>query len=407
MIEEKTLETILDIGKAMIESGAETHRVEDSLYRLCSAYGFEKSNIWVVPTNIQATAESAGSGSMTQIRHIRSSSVDFGMLEKLNSLSRSACAETPDCAALASRLAEILSSPPQKAWLSYLAALLSGLGFGLFFSCTLSDLIVAVTCSLLVCLGVRLLSRIESNPLIFNFILSFLSELFILLCIHFGLGMHADRINVTVIMLLISAMSTTNGLRDLVHLDTLSGMVNISLSFTGAIGIALGIALPLYLFSGADISSIASVSPNGLVTLFGAVAGCTGFAFWFKVPGRHIMFCSLGAALTWLAYLLVRELGCGVFTATVAGAAVCGIFSQITARLRRAPASIFMTVCIFCLIPGSALYYMMLGLVIRDTSLAIGKGMELLMVCFGIVLGFMAVEVLVKLSEAVRRHRAP
>ena len=404
--DEKTLEAILDIGKAMIESGAETHRVEDSMYRLCGAYGFEKCNVWVMPSNIQATVRTPDGEFITQMRHIRSSSMDFAALERLNALSRSACVELPDHGALAARLSELLAIPQRSPVYIYLAGLLSGLGFGLFFNCGPLDLITAALSSLLVCLGVRLLSRIESNPLIFNFILSFLCELFILLCIHLGLGTHPDSITVTVIMLLISAMGTANGLRDLVHLDTLSGMVNITVSFTGAIGIALGIALPLYLFPGVGESSIARVNPNSLVSLFGATVGCTGFAYWFRVSGKHVLSCTLGTAITWLAYLLVWRLGYGVFAASLFAAAVCCAYAQIAARLHRAPATIFTAVCVFCLIPGSSLYYMMRGLVIRNAQLALEKGAELMMICFAIVLGSMVVEVLVKLVDSARRGRA-
>ena len=43
----KVLKGILDLGEAMINSGAEIGRVEDSLYRLCDAYGFKRRNCWV------------------------------------------------------------------------------------------------------------------------------------------------------------------------------------------------------------------------------------------------------------------------------------------------------------------------------------------------------------------------
>ena len=37
---DKLLALILNIGVEMIECGAETHRVEDSLYRICENYNF-------------------------------------------------------------------------------------------------------------------------------------------------------------------------------------------------------------------------------------------------------------------------------------------------------------------------------------------------------------------------------
>ena len=92
---ELLLQQILEMGVAMIRSGAETHRVEDSLYRLCDSFGFRSANVWVVPSNIQATVVTPAGDCLTQIRHIRRSGVDFRLLDALNAFCRRACAERP------------------------------------------------------------------------------------------------------------------------------------------------------------------------------------------------------------------------------------------------------------------------------------------------------------------------
>ena len=75
-------------------------------------------------------------------------------------------------------------------------------------------------------------------------------ETFIILAVTFGLGDHVNYITIGVVMLLISGIGFTNGIRDLLHRDTLSGIVNIWNSVLGATGIALGIALPILLLKG-------------------------------------------------------------------------------------------------------------------------------------------------------------
>ena len=59
---------ILDIGEAMIRCGAENFRLQDSLYRICRSYGFVKYDIFVIPSNIQITAETPEGQIITQIR---------------------------------------------------------------------------------------------------------------------------------------------------------------------------------------------------------------------------------------------------------------------------------------------------------------------------------------------------
>ena len=51
-----------------------------------------------------------------------------------------------------------------------------------------------------------------------------------------------------IVMLLISGLGTTNGFRELLQRDFISGSINILNSILGATGIALGIALAMLLF---------------------------------------------------------------------------------------------------------------------------------------------------------------
>ena len=87
----KILQGILDIGEAMLQSGAENFRLEDSLYRMCKSYGFTRYDVFVIPSNIQITVETPEGDIITQIRHIESTDINFDRLDYLNNLSRYVC----------------------------------------------------------------------------------------------------------------------------------------------------------------------------------------------------------------------------------------------------------------------------------------------------------------------------
>ena len=244
------LKVILDIGEQMINSGAEISRVEDSMYRLCRSYGFTRVNCWVISSNIQATVETPDGDIFTQIRHVPGGEMNFDRLDYLNSISRKICRETPDAPELRRRLDEVLARPAQPKWVHYLAGVLGGAGFAVFFNCDPADSIVAVIASLIIVALGDALGKIETNPLIFNAIISFIVEIYILLAVSLGLGHHSGNITVGVVMLLISGIGFTNGISDLLHRDTLSGIINISKAVLGATGIAIGIALPILLLKG-------------------------------------------------------------------------------------------------------------------------------------------------------------
>ena len=189
---------ILDTGVALLESGAETHRVEDSLYRLSTSYGFLKPNFWVVPSNIQAsvTIPEDSYQVLTQIRHIKKTGVDFDRLDKLNALSRYVCDKKPDNEEFRKKLALILQEPFLKAPVHYLAGILAAGGFALFFNCDALDCLSAVLTSLLITLLTRWLGKKENNPLILNFFVAVMAESAIQLFVLLGIGHHSGNITV-------------------------------------------------------------------------------------------------------------------------------------------------------------------------------------------------------------------
>ena len=400
---EKLLGIMLDAGVLLIRSGGETNRVVDTLYRLAGSYSFREINFWVVPSNIQATITAPDGKRYTQIRNIRGSGIDFDRLAKLNALSRWACAEKPDVETLEARFLEIKNTPPQRAWRVYLGCALAGWGFSIFFGGDLLDSCVALLAALLIAFVTRVLSAHEGNPLILNFIVSFVTEMFIITSVHLGFGRHMGLITIGVVMLVISGLGTTNGLRDLVHLDTLSGVMNITAAFIGAIGISLGIALPLFILRD-WVGETVTQAPSAVNQLIFGTFACAGFALWFHVRGRNVVYCAIGAFITTAVYLLMFRLLPDLFVATLAASVVCGAYAQIMARRNKTPATIFSTVCILTLIPGSSLYYTMHGIVTKDVTFAVDKAVELGLTCFGIVLGYMIVEVINRFFWKRRQH---
>ena len=115
---EKLFGLILDLGRDLIRCGGETHRVEDTIYRLAESYHFRDCSIWVVPTLIQATFKDPDGVVRTQIRNVKGSGLDFNALDRLNALSRWACAEQPNAEEFEARLQEIQSAKAPKRWIS-------------------------------------------------------------------------------------------------------------------------------------------------------------------------------------------------------------------------------------------------------------------------------------------------
>ena len=86
------LHIFLDMGDALLNSGAEIFRVEDTLNRMGYACGAAQMNVFVITSSIVITMEFPGEGARTQTRRIREcGGNDFTKLEQLNDLSRRFC----------------------------------------------------------------------------------------------------------------------------------------------------------------------------------------------------------------------------------------------------------------------------------------------------------------------------
>ena len=130
---ERIVQGILDIGEAMIRCGAENFRLQDSLYRICRSYGFVKYDIFVIPSNIQITAETPEGQIITQIRLVEIGECDFDKLDYLNNLCRKVCKEKPDAKEMRRQFEEVMGRPEQKWYTHYAAGILGGTGFAVFF----------------------------------------------------------------------------------------------------------------------------------------------------------------------------------------------------------------------------------------------------------------------------------
>ena len=388
----KIVQGILDIGEAMLQSGAENFRLEDSFYRMCRSYGFKRSDVFVIPSNIQVTVETPEGEIITQIRHIESSEPNFDQLDYLNNLCRYVCQHTPDEKEMREKYLEVINREPQKRITRYAAGIMGGTGFAVFFGCNVWDAIVALIVSVMIVAVGDWLAKRESNLMVYNAILSFISEVIIIVALKMGVADHPDRIMIGIVMLLISGLGTTNGIRELLQRDFISGTINIMNSMLGAAGIAFGTALAMIMLKG--VSAEGFILNHSIpIQLISCTIACIGFAFWFKIRGRQVWYSGVGAFFTWAIYAGVYAIRPSNFIATLLGAVFVGFFAFIMSRVNRAPSTIFLTASVFPLIPGPNLYYMMYGITSNDKAMAISETMVLFETCLAIAFGFLIVDV--------------
>ncbi|MGN0169941.1 MAG: threonine/serine exporter ThrE family protein [Lachnospiraceae bacterium] len=400
---QRIIQEILSIGQMMVGTGAEIFRTEDSLYRMLESYGFSNCNAHAIPSNIQVSAEAPTGEIITQICHIRKSGIDLTQLDKLNDLCRYICENHPDEKEIRERRIAITKLKPMKPALTALAAMLGGGGFTVFFGGGFIDCIIGCIVSVFIALGGMQLAKKESNGFIYNLILACISELFILFVVDFYPNAHPESITDGIVMMLISALSTTNGIRDMLQRDILSGIQNILGSIMGAAGIACGIALGMMVLNGHDVGMILNPSIPAQVITCG-LAG-TGFALWFNVPRNCIAFCGIGSLVTWLIYAVCNTFfGFNNFISTLVGACFVAAFAYVMARVKKMPSTVFLSSTVIPLIPGPNLYYMMYAVTRNDSALLRSETVVLLETCLGIALGFLVFDAIMRYTSDLYKN---
>ena len=97
----------MDLGKMMLISGAGVSRVEDTIERICLAYGAREVEAFTITSSIVVTVTTEDGDVFTQTKRIKYYKTDFHKLDRLNDLSRYVCREKPDITYLEEKLSDI------------------------------------------------------------------------------------------------------------------------------------------------------------------------------------------------------------------------------------------------------------------------------------------------------------
>jgi len=124
---------------------------------------------------------------------------------------------------------------------------------------------------------------------------------------------------------------------------------------------------------------------------------CVGFSIIFEVKKPLFLFiCSCIGAIGWVAFLLLETVLSPVLQYLFATILV-SVFSELAARIWKAPATVFLLSGIIPLVPGGGLYYAMSYLLDGDFASFAQKGIETASYAGAIAAGVSIVSSIVRL----------
>ena len=129
---EDVLRCALDIAQATLKAGGSIARVEDTVTRVCRAYGAVHVEVFAILSMIHAAVRMPNGSYSVQLRRIYRTENDYKRLEEINALSRQVCRETPAAEWIQGELEKIKKRASMPFWGLLLGAALTGFGFSVF-----------------------------------------------------------------------------------------------------------------------------------------------------------------------------------------------------------------------------------------------------------------------------------
>ncbi|WP_211748823.1 threonine/serine exporter family protein [Paenibacillus sp. Marseille-Q4541] len=235
------IEVCLLAGKIMLQSGAETYRVEDTMMRIASAFGMPNSHSYVTPTGIIFSSDGL---SPAKLIRISERTTDLHKVSAVNSVSRQIGNQelTPSEAHILLKNIESESVLYNVRMRIAAAALASGC-FTIMFQGGWHDFLPAILCGGAGFAAVSLFQRLVQVRFFSEFIASFIIGLLSLFLVYVGAGKELDKIIIGSVMPLVPGLAITNAIRDLMAGHLVSGLSKGADAFLTAFAIGAGIAV--------------------------------------------------------------------------------------------------------------------------------------------------------------------
>lgn len=235
----------VNIGAALLENGAEIYRVEESISRICLAYGATEANVYAVPTAIITSFVRDGAQPVTRVRRIHHRGTNLGKLDQLNSLCREICSSPMDYQKIDSRIAEIAGSCTFPNHHLCLATGGIGFFFTLLFHGSFPEAVSAFGICIILWLIYSGMQCLRFNGLFIHIISAAWVSLAAVCCYRLRFIPTYSNVIIGSIMFLVPGLPITNAIRDLVAGDVMAGISKFTEALLVAAGIAVGVALPL------------------------------------------------------------------------------------------------------------------------------------------------------------------
>jgi uncharacterized membrane protein YjjB (DUF3815 family) len=121
------------------------------------------------------------------------------------------------------------------------------------------------------------------------------------------------------------------------------------------------------------------------------VIGSIGFALLFNLKKAQIPYIIAGSAIGTAIYLLLYRVTESPFLSNLIASIFCTASAEVLARVRKAPATMFLIIHIIPLVPGGSLFYSMRSFILHDNAAFVRYASSTFYTAAGIAVGILIV----------------
>ncbi|NLN64206.1 MAG: threonine/serine exporter family protein [Clostridiaceae bacterium] len=234
----------MDAGEILLSNGAETYRVEESIIKICNGFGYS-CDAFVFPTGIFLTVRSPDDESESSVRRVKTRTLNLSKIDRINTFSRNMVTNPSSFEEATKELEGIRTSDYYPAWIRLLCSAVVAFAYAFLFGGNLNDGIVCLVIGAVVFLLNSQMVKSAYLPFLTFFIVGFACGFLSLLSQLVITDTHVYIIIIASVILYLPGVSLTNGVRDLLAGDLVSGLTRLGEAVLVVLAIGMGAGLAI------------------------------------------------------------------------------------------------------------------------------------------------------------------
>ncbi|MBQ4364585.1 MAG: threonine/serine exporter family protein [Oscillospiraceae bacterium] len=227
-------------AKYMISCGAEIHRVEDTIRRICRAYSKPRAQIYCTPANFIITIQDRSGTPVTMSVAVGSRKTNLDRVGAYNNLSRWVCSRKPDAQSIKEKLNDINSRPVYPTTVVYASFFLVGAAATFAVGGGIIEALIGAVLAMLIKLINDKLNSVQASTFFKSVVSSMVISFIAVWCQSMGAVPHFDKMIIGAATTMVPGVAITNCMRDFISGDFYSGIYSLTEALLTAIGLAVG-----------------------------------------------------------------------------------------------------------------------------------------------------------------------